>query len=136
MGITLPKGARVGRTPKAKANNARFEDLLAFQIRSLGLPIPERQYPFAQSVERKFLADFAFPGYLLLVEVNGGIWRKGGGAHSHPSNIERDIKKQQCAVLLGFNLLPVTTDEVTSGEAVAIVQKALIVRGWNREGAS
>jgi very-short-patch-repair endonuclease len=133
--IVIPKGARIGRNPRTSKHNARFEDLLAFQMKSLGLPEPARQYPFAQSVKREFLADFAWTQYSLLLEVNGGIWRKGGGAHSHPSNIERDIEKQQFAVLLGFYVLPVTTDEVTSGKAVAVIQQALAVRGWQREGA-
>jgi hypothetical protein len=45
--------------------------------------------------------------------------------------IERDIERQQCAVLLGWWLFPVTTDDVKSGRALGLVQRALVARGWN-----
>ena len=110
--------------------NKRFEDLLAFQCRAYQLPQPHEQYRFAQSMGRQFSADFAWPAYHLLLEVQGGIWRAGGGAHSHPLNIERDIEKQQHAVLLGWFVLPVTTDQVEKGDAIVLLQKTLIARGW------
>lgn len=128
----LPKGARVvGRMARVK-HNTRFEELLAFQIKSLGLPTPERQYRFAKGMKRQFESDFAWPELKLLVEVEGGIWKRGGGAHSHPLDVERDIERRQYAVLLGFFVLPVITDEVTSGKAIAVIQRALAVRGWQR----
>lgn len=110
--------------------NKRFEDLLAFQIRAFKLPDPHEQYRFAQSLGRQFSADFVWPAYQLLLEVQGGIWRAGGGAHSHPLNLERDIEKQQCAALLGLLVLPVTTDQVKKGEAIVLLQRVLIARGW------
>ncbi len=33
--VVIPKGARIGRNPRAGKHNARFEDLLAFQMKSL-----------------------------------------------------------------------------------------------------
>ena len=80
----------VGRRIKA-AKNETFEREFAFQCQAYRLPSWHEQYPFAASLGRKFRADFAWPEYQLLVEVQGGIWRRGGGAHSHPIDIERDI---------------------------------------------
>lgn len=110
--------------------NKRFEDLLAFQIRAYRLPEPHEQYRFAQSMGREFSADFAWAAFKLLLEVQGGIWRRGGGAHSHPTNIERDIEKHQHATLLGWFVLPVTTDQVQKGDAIVLLQRVLIARGW------
>lgn len=115
---------------KPRRRNKRFEELLAFQCRAYKLPEPHEQYRFAQSMGRQFSADFAWPAYKLLLEVQGGIWREGGGAHSHPLNLERDIEKQQHAVLLGWFVLPVTTDQVEKGEAIATLQEVLVARGW------
>lgn len=126
----IPKGAQIGSRPRRVSHNARFEELLAFQMKAVGLPAPERQYRFAKSMGRQFEADFAWPQFQLLLECEGGIWKRGGGAHSHPLDIERDIERRQYAVLLGFYVLPVTTDEVTKGKAVTVVQQALAVRGW------
>ena len=117
-----------------RAKNERFEKLLAFQIEAVGLPMPFPQYHFAETVGRKFKADFAWPAaeYRFLVEVQGGIWRRGGGAHSHPTNIERDIERQRIASLLGWFLVPVTTDEVKQGVAIAALERLFASRGWKR----
>ncbi len=121
-----------------KSRNARFEEQLAFEIRAHGLPQPHEQYRWATEVTnengkpRQFRADFAWPQYRLLVEVQGGVWRRGGGAHSHPSNIERDIEKAQCAALLNWLVFPVTTDEVKRGEAIQLLERFFASRGWIR----
>lgn len=121
-----------------RTRNSKFEDEFAFQCRALKLPAPLTQHRWATALRsetgrpRQFTADFAWPQFNLLVEVQGGIWRVGGGAHSRPAMIERDIDKQQCAVLLGLFLLPVTTDEVKTGNAIALVQRVLAARGWVR----
>jgi hypothetical protein len=120
----------VGGALPRKKRNARFEELFEFQCGAYKLPEPHQQYYFAESMGRKFRSDFAWPAYKLLVEIEGGIWRAGGGAHSHPIDIERDIERRQHAVLLGFFMLPVITDQVKKGEAIIIVQRVLASRGW------
>jgi very-short-patch-repair endonuclease len=120
------RALRLKAAPSLEAN--RFEALLGFQISACGLPKPQEQVVFATG--RKFAADFGWPEFKLLVEVQGGIWRKGGGAHSHPNNILRDIEKLQLAVLNGWSLFPVTTDEVKRGEAVKLIEVALKSKGW------
>jgi very-short-patch-repair endonuclease len=116
---------------KIKRNkNERFENDLAMQIRAHKMPEPERQYRFAEP--RKFAADFAWPGLRVLIEVQGGIWMPGGGAHSRPMNIERDVEKLQLAAIYGWTLVPVTTKQVKNGEAIAVLERVLAVRGWRR----
>jgi hypothetical protein len=111
-----------------------FEPLLAFQMRCAGLPEPERQLQFIRG--RKFTADFAWraarftDGLGLVVEVQGGIWRRRDGAHSGGAAIERDIEKLQLALLNGWQVFPVTTDQVKRGEAVQLIELALRAKGW------
>jgi len=125
---TLPAEAfaREGRKRKQK----RFEEEFAFQCRAFKLPPPIEQYYFAKSLGRRFTADFAWPQYRLLVEVQGGIFRPGGGAHSHPLNVERDIEKAQYIALLGLMLLPITPKNLKSGLAIELTQRILVLRGW------
>jgi very-short-patch-repair endonuclease len=104
------------------------EDLLAFQMTASGVPAFERQLQFIDG--RKFTADFAWRAYSLVVEVQGGIWRRGGGAHSHPSNLLRDVEKAQLAVINGWSTFPVTTDEVRNGQALKFIELALRAKGW------
>lgn len=113
---------------RAAGTGVDFEALLLFQLRATRLPTPETQFSFASG--RKFAADFAWREFKLLVECQGGIWRRGGGAHSHPNNILRDIEKLQLAVLNGWSMFPVTTDEVKSGQAVQLIELALKSKGW------
>ncbi len=106
------------------------EELFAFQCASARLPAIVPQFLFAAPLNRRFLADFAFPAYKVLVEINGGIWRPGGGAHSRPANIERDIEKAQYAALLGYLVLPFTPREVRKGRALTWTERTLKARGW------
>lgn len=134
--LPLDDGAPAAKLKRRR--NERFERELAWQIGAHRLPQPVEQYRWATELKsetgrpRQFRADFAWPQFNLLVEVQGGLWRRGGGAHSHPSNIERDIEKAQCAVLLGLFVLPETTDEVKRGDAIAMIERVLHSRGWKR----
>lgn len=78
--------------------------------------------------ERKWRFDFAIPALKLGIEIEGGIWRgrgwgsktanNPGGAHSHPTNILRDIEKQNAATMLGWRLLRLSENEIRSGESI------------------
>jgi very-short-patch-repair endonuclease len=114
---------------KAKAKREEAEALLAMSLKAAAaagaVPAFAREYLFADSIGRAFRADFAFPSVRLLVEVQGGVWRRGGGAHSHPSNILRDIDKARTAARLGWYVCPVTTDEVKSGAALEAIEHTI-----------
>lgn len=126
----LPPGARLSAVgAQLREDPARFERALDFALRATHLPPFVRQYRFAPP--RQFKADFACETYRLLVEVQGGIWKRGGGAHSHPLDIEREIERQQHMVYHGWFMLPVTTDAVTDGSALSVIERALRARGWS-----
>jgi very-short-patch-repair endonuclease len=122
---------KIGRAIK-RSRNERFERELSFQIRAHGLPQPHEQYHFAAELGRKFRADFAWPQYKLLCEVHGAVWQRGGGGHSHPTGILKDIERYQIACLLGWFVVPVTTDHVRKGEAIALLERIFASRGWRR----
>jgi very-short-patch-repair endonuclease len=108
----------------------RGETTFAFQCEVRKLPKVEPQYQFAKSMGRRFTADFAFVEYELLIEINGGIWRGGGGAHSHPTNLARDVEKHQYAARLGWLVLPFTPEQVKSGHAIDWTMQTLWKLGW------
>jgi len=86
------------------------------------------QHP--NSASRKWRADCVFPDYKLICEIDGGIWIRG--AHGHPTDIIRNMTKQNDAMLLGFTVLRFTPAEVRSGHAVEFAQKVLQSKGWKR----
>lgn len=126
-----PASAVVARLAKPKEDKARYERLFAFQCRALRLPEFREQFMFAkQALGRQWRADVFFPVHGIVVEIQGGIWMKGGGAHSHPVDITRNMEKHNDIALLGLTLLQFTPKDVTSGEAVAFTQKVLAAKGW------
>ena len=50
---------------------------------------------------------------------------KGGGAHSRPANIERDMEKHNAATLSGWKILRVQPQHIHSGEAMELLHRML-----------
>jgi hypothetical protein len=129
----LPKDLQkrlLGKTVSKIREPNEGELLFRQQCKLLKLPPVAEQYHFAITMNRRFVADFCFVRYGLIVEICGGLWVKGGGAHSRPAKIEKDIERQQYAALLGFWMLPFTPDDVFSGHAIDWTQKVLAKLGW------
>lgn len=76
---------------------------LAALFRQEGLPELLPEYEFHPVRHWRF--DYALPVSLIAIEIEGGIWRAGGGAHSHPTAILRDMAKYNAATLLGWRVL-------------------------------
>jgi len=96
-------------------------DLLAFQIKVLGLPAPVTEYEFHP--DRKWRADFCWPEQKLIVEYEGGTWMHG--RHTRGSGFEKDCDKYNAATVLGYRVLRFTQKHVKSGEAVKVIQGEL-----------
>lgn len=108
-----------------------LEDILAIQIKREGLPIPEREYRFHR--HRKWKFDFAYPDLKLAFEVEGGIWRRKGGAHSTGLAILRDIEKYNIATLMGWRLLRIHSEMIIKkerqmDEGWQLIRQALLIR--------
>ena len=112
--VLLP--ASIGKSVSA------LEDLMALQIRADRLPEPQREAVLIPG--RKFRVDFFWPTEKVCLEVNGGVWMKGG-AHSLPSNIERDYEKLNLLQLAGYVVLSVSGKAVKSGQALQWLKMAL-----------
>lgn len=98
-----PCGRPGGERPGA-ASSAPIYPLVGL-CRTAGLPIPTPEHQFHPT--RGWQFDYAWPLHLVALEIEGGIWKKGGGAHSHPLNIERDLEKYSEAAILGWRVLRV-----------------------------
>ncbi len=79
-------------------------------LRFAEMPLPVTEHRFHPT--RKWQFDYAWPDRKLALEVEGGIWRKGGGAHSHPTNIVRDCEKYSEAAILGWRILRVPPESL------------------------
>jgi len=91
------------------------------QCRALNLPEPTPEYRFAPP--RKWRLDFAWPERKLALEVEGGIWIRG--RHSRGAGMAKDMEKYNTLAIRGWRLLRVTPQQVSNGQAVALVEQAL-----------
>lgn len=115
-----------GPNPAATTNprtNAYAEQFLS-ACEACGLPTPIPEYQFALP-ERKYSADFAFVDARIIVEVDGGIFRKGGGAHSHPTNILRDMERTNEATVRGWRLMRFTPEELNKAATFWKIKDAI-----------
>ena len=99
-----------------------LEEVLYYQIRSAGLPMPDREARLIPG--RRHRVDLYWPHAKLVVEVEGGTWVNG--AHSRGKHFEGDCWKYNELALMGYTVLRFTTDMISRGEALAMIERALI----------
>jgi very-short-patch-repair endonuclease len=105
-----------------------LERELAMMIKLASLPEPQREYRFEEHRGPKgrlahYRFDFAWPDKMLAVECEGGIWR--GGRHVTGAGFEKDARKYNMAVLLGWRVLRFTSSMISEGEAIQVIRSAL-----------
>lgn len=85
---------------------------------------------FFFSTERQYRFDYCIPvdrdgkEIKVAIEVQGGIWMKGG-AHSMPTHIERDMQKARLATSLGWKLIQCTPDELMTIKIIDLIKSML-----------
>lgn len=72
---------------------------------------------------RKWRLDRAIPSLKVCAEMHGGIWRPGGGAHSRPAAIERDIEKANALQELGWLCAYITEKMLKDGSGIALFKR-------------
>ncbi len=102
----------------AKASAVPFPAI----CRAAGLPLPQPEVMLTSL--RRFRWDWAWPEHRLVLEVNGGIYRRGG--HSTGTGILRDQTKLNCATLLGWRTIQVTPATLTHPRTLEMLRFLLV----------
>ena len=94
-----------------------------------GLPNPTHELLFAdEALGRKWKFDWAFasPDGIggVAVEIQGGIWRKGGGAHQGKGHL-RDMDKLNAAQNLSWIVIQRTPQQLYTEETAMLLREAL-----------
>lgn len=97
----------------SKPDKANACDALECQLKQMApwLPFVNREWTFLGG--RRYALDFAWPALKLGIEVDGGIWRTGGGAHTGTGHI-RDIRKGNDAIEAGWRVLHFIPEDIVS----------------------
>lgn len=103
---------------------SQLEDTLLLQIRGTKIPAPVREHPVCEGTGHRF--DFAWPGFRLAAEVEGGTWVNG--RHQRGKGYEADCFKYNLAVLEQWDVFRFTGAMIESGEALATLEAAFGLR--------
>lgn len=74
---------------------------------------------------RRYRFDYANEENKIAIESDGGIWRKGGGAHSRPQNIERDMEKINLAQSLGWRVIRVKPQDLCKIATLDLIKQLI-----------
>lgn len=97
------------------------EEKFLAQLRASSFPEPEREHRFHPV--RKWRFDFAYPQWLIAIEVEGGIWVQG--RHSRGLGFEKDREKYAEALILGWRVLSVTPKMINDRRALNYLEALL-----------
>jgi len=109
-----------------KSQKTKWEDRFRTLIRGMGAPPWKEQFQFHPA--RKWRFDFAWPDFKIAFEMEGAIWMRGGGGHSHPLGIEKDIEKYNAAAMLGWSVFRVT-DKMLKVKTLFVGDAAQLLTG-------
>jgi len=120
-----------------------LEELFDWQLKRMGVMSPLRHYERQYRVSREVVGneagvrerlrerglndwalDFAWRPYKVAIEIQGGTWKAGTG-HNTGTGIQNDCKKQQQCALMGWQIIPVTGDDVRSGKVLNFIEELL-----------
>lgn len=119
MGLESPRKPSKG--PKSKKVQESSPDLFKALAKAWGLPDPQLEYVFHET--RKWRFDLAWPSAKVAVEIQGGLF--SGGSHARGGFLRGEYEKLNEAQLAGWCVLLVLPEQVASGEAFALVSRAV-----------
>lgn len=105
-----------------ESERTKLERMLWRRIEEAGLPQPVKEYRWARDEGRMYRCDGAYLEDRILLEVEGGIFMRGGGGHNRPMHFQDDCAKYNLAALLGWRVLRFTKDMIKSNEADGAVE--------------
>lgn len=101
--------------------SSELEAELCFQLAALGLPEPARQFRFNPA--RRWRADFAWIAQRLIVECDGATY--AAGRHNRGAGYAADRERDNWCCEHGWRVLRYTGDQITSGAALAQLERML-----------
>ena len=106
-----------------KTRSSRLEAKFALYWSGLGGPELRREFVFHP--ERKWRADFAHLESKTLIEIEGGLFIKGGGRHNRAAGFIADATKYVEAFLAGWNVVRLTEAQITAPLIERLIHRVL-----------
>lgn len=106
---------------KAKASDIATSDLFTALCRSDLRVACVRELRFHPV--RRWRFDYAIPDHKIAVEVEGGVWTQG--RHTRPRGFLGDMEKYNAAAALGWRVLRVTPDTLTTRATLDLIRRTI-----------
>ena len=106
---------------KAKASDTATSDLFTALCRSDLRVTCVRELKFHPV--RRWRFDYAIPEHKIAVEVEGGVWTQG--RHTRPRGFLGDMDKYNTATALGWRVLRVTPDTLTTRATLDLIRRTI-----------
>lgn len=84
-------------------------------------PLPELEFRFDK--KRRWRWDFCWPGQLVALEIQGGLWTRG--RHVRGKGYLNDMEKWNAGTLAGWRILLVTPQQLLTWQTVEMLRKLL-----------
>lgn len=135
-----PRPRRRGKSAKGGVTQAGLLQLaLLGAITDAGLPAPTLEHQFARAaLGRQWRIDLAWIDERIALEIEGGIYAPGGGAHQRVGRGGRylsDMEKYNTLAVWGWLLIRVTYDMIADGRALALLTQAFAYRRGQGDAA-
>lgn len=110
------------------------------RIIEYGLPLPETQYRFDMRTPKR-RADFAWPDYRVMLEIDGGTFGIGGkpcpvcgqrpvGGHNRGKAYQRDRMRDALATANGWTVIRATPELMANDGMLDCIKRTLFFRGY------
>jgi very-short-patch-repair endonuclease len=77
---------------------------------------------------RRWRFDYALVEERIAIEVEGGIWLKGGGRHNRGKGMLNDMAKYNAAAVEGWIVIRTTPNTLIAQSTLDLIQRALETR--------
>lgn len=86
------------------------------------VPAPVFEHAFAAPA-RKWRFDLAWPDHRVALEVDGGIWVRGG--HNRGAQMKKDWEKRNAAAAMGWRILYCEPNDLCTVSVCSVVKDAI-----------
>lgn len=125
--LNSTQGAKVD-SKYTKAQGSRLERKFIDLWESLGCPPLEREWRFDEV--RRWRADFAHPGSMTIIEIEGGT--HANGRHNRAQGYADDCEKYNVATLGGWQVYRLTANMITAEWCNRIADAIRTTEGMSR----
>jgi very-short-patch-repair endonuclease len=82
----------------------------------------EKEYVFHPT--RKWRADWSIPSHKIIIEEEGGVWKKnGGGRHNRGAGFIADMEKYNTATAMGWRIFRIVPGDY--GKALRFIEQLI-----------